>query len=889
MAERDLVVRIIGDEKDLIRALQSSARGTKQFETQMARTSRSIRNVFAAAGIGLGAAGIIRALRSTVGAALSFESSFAGVRKTVNATEPQLQALAQSFRRLALEIPVSVDEINRIGEAAGQLGIQRTGILDFTKTVAALGATTNLASDQAADALARLANITQTPQDQFDNLGSTIADLGNKLAATESEIVDFGLRIAASGKIVGLTVDQTLAIAGAFSSVGVEAEAGGTAVSKVFISLANAVQTGGKQLETFAKTAGVSAAEFQRAFEQDAGGAFVSFVQGLARIDKEGGNVFKTLKSLGLTDARLIRAFLSISQSGDLLNRSLEVGSRAWQQNSALQIEAAKRYETTASKLQIFQNRVNDLQITLGNVLAPALLDIVTPLGEWLEQTKNQERVQRALIDTMKDARAVFDGVRAVVQPLAEATKSLADRMGGLKRAVELLLVAMVASKIVGFGLAITGLGSQALVATGRVNALRFALLRLGAIGVIALGVEIILNADEIDKAVRGPGGLLDKIHAGFLKGGGKLEIPVGINAAQLQRARDELAAVKGEGDLAVKALDKAISRLTQAGRTGATGSREDATRGITKAAVAALAKSHKDLIGETEKAEKVKKKLVAAFEKLMDRLGLDLDKAAAAKDFADDLRVLQAQERAVRAEIQVEGRTVALERRLFEIEQERLRIAEEQAALVKERLRKQREAARVARISSQFKAIGLTAEGEQRVPGVGALRGRLTSLREQLKGTVLDTDKTRSRLAAIAKVLSGEFGKVGKDVRSAILQMFNDIASALERKEGPLTKTRKVNINALLENMGLSEDELRELRSRLSQITSGGGRRGLAPAGATSGTNGRPGRESGGVFVVHTHVHLDGKEIANSTTRHQQRNGRRHAGSRGGTRPGER
>lgn len=824
MPERSLRVTILGDERDLLRAFGRSTRATRTFEAQMTGVSRSLRNVFAAAGVSLGAIGIVRAIQSTVSAAIEFESSFAGVRKTVDATEPQLQALAESFRRLALEIPISVEEINRIGEAAGQLGIQQKGILDFTKTVAALGVTTNLSSEQAADALARLANITQTPQDQFDNLGSTIADLGNKLAATESEIVDFGVRIAAAGKIVGLTVEQTLAIAGAFSSVGVEAEAGGTAVSKVFISLANAVKTGGSDLEDFATTAGVSAAQFRKAFEEDAGGAFVSFVNGLKRIDDEGGNVFKTLKDLGLTDARLIRAFLSISQSGDLLNRSLSVGARAWEENSALQEEAAKRYETTASKLQIFQNRVNDLQITLGNVLAPALLKIVTPLGEWLEQTENQERVQRALTETMRNAGQVLEGVRAVVEPLAEAIKSLADRMGGLDQAVKLLLITMVAAKVVNFGTALTGLGTAAAGTTTKVRLLQGALLRLGAIGVIVISIEFLSNYNEIqaqftdllkkaklisDPPVAGAGRL--KFLQDQLKTVAQL---YGLNSQEVHKLRAEIRALERE--------------LGQGSPTASSLHEERPTPGLRGDTASRTTDAIADAVTPIEAATDAK---------------TEATKKAIEQGKRDNAALIAAEKR-------------------------------EQDALRAQRRR-------AARISSQFEALGLTSTGEQRTPGVGALRSRLTSLRDQLKGTTLDTEKTREQLDRISQVLKGKFGAVGRDVRQAILQMFNDISAAMNQGQGdlqqggPLTKTSGLNTKKILAGIGLSEEEIRELRGRLSGVNTAGFQLSQG-TGASKGGLTRP-RDSGLTIDNYVTVEIDGHKITSTVTKQQQKQRRRN------------
>ena len=293
----------------------------------------------------------------SVKAAVDFESSFAGVRKTVNATEAEFKKLSGSFRNLSKEIPVNVNEINKIGEAAGQLGIQTDNIVQFTKVMADLGVATNLSSEEAATSLARLANITQMPQSEFDKLGSTIVALGNNLATTESEIVEFGLRIAGAGAQVGLTEDQILSIGAALSSVGLRAEAGGTAISKTMISLAAAVENGGKSLEQFAQVAGLSADEFSRLFRDDAAQAINAFITGLGDMERNGKSTLAVLEELGISEQRLRDTLLRASGAGDLLNKSLKIGADAWRENTALTKEAQQRYETTASQLRILWNR----------------------------------------------------------------------------------------------------------------------------------------------------------------------------------------------------------------------------------------------------------------------------------------------------------------------------------------------------------------------------------------------------------------------------------------------------------------------------------------------------------------------------------------------------
>lgn len=302
-----------------------------------------------------------------------FESAFAGVKKTVNATDEELAVLRDDILKMSTEIPQSAAGIASIAEAAGQLGIKTKNIFGFTKTMSALGVATNMTATEAATALARVANITGMSQDKFDRLGSTVVALGNNLATTESEIVDMSLRLAGAGKQVGMTEADILSFAGALSSVGIYAETGGSAFSRLFAEIAVAVDEGKDDLEQFADVAGMSADEFKKAFEQDAAGAIISFVSGLGRINNTGGSAIKTLNEMGIVEIRMRDALLRAAGASDIFEESLKIGNEAWKDNSALTKEAERRYETLESKTQLLKNNVDLLAIAFKDSMDESL------------------------------------------------------------------------------------------------------------------------------------------------------------------------------------------------------------------------------------------------------------------------------------------------------------------------------------------------------------------------------------------------------------------------------------------------------------------------------------------------------------------------------------
>lgn len=363
MPQKDLHHRITGDSRSFESAsgrtrseMSKMEREARRLEAQQRQLHASMEQV--GRGMLIAGAAIAAGLALTVKAAIDWETAWAGVLKTVDGTDAQMAALEEDIRALTAVLPASHEEIAAVASAAGQLGVQRENVTQFTRTMIDMGEATNLAATDAATALARLMNIMQTAPQDVDKLGSAIVDLGNNSATTEAEIVEMGLRIAGAGNTIGLAESDVVAFAAALSSVGIRAQAGGTAISRVFLEIDKSVQAGGASLDTFARTAGMSADQFAQAYERDAAAAIATFITGLGEIQASGGDVNGVLEELGLTEIRVSDALRRLAGSGDLLNQSLDRSSRAWDENTALTEEAERRYETTAARLQIAQNQL---------------------------------------------------------------------------------------------------------------------------------------------------------------------------------------------------------------------------------------------------------------------------------------------------------------------------------------------------------------------------------------------------------------------------------------------------------------------------------------------------------------------------------------------------
>ena len=329
-----------------------------------------------------------------VKAAVDYESAFAGVKKTVDGTPQQFDKLSASIREMAKEMASSAVEIANVAEAAGQLGVPIGAIKDFSKTMINLGVSTNLSSEEAASSIAKIGNIMQVSGKDLGtwsaHFGSAVVDLGNHFATTERDIVEMTNRLAAGGKLAGLTTPDILGLATAMSSVGIEAEAGGTAMTQTLTGIGKAVSGVGKgakeKLEVIAQTAGMTAEQFSTAWKQKPAEALQQFIKGLQRAHDEGKNMDGILDELGMTGIRQGNMLKSLASASDKMGEAVSRSNSAWKENNALTNEASKRYETTESQLKIFKNQITDLAIEFGGPLLKAMNSGLQAAKPWVQK-----------------------------------------------------------------------------------------------------------------------------------------------------------------------------------------------------------------------------------------------------------------------------------------------------------------------------------------------------------------------------------------------------------------------------------------------------------------------------------------------------------------------
>lgn len=304
-----------------------------------------------------------------------FETAFAGIKKTLEVPKGVDEksffgSLEREIINLSKTMPQSAAQLSLIGEMAGQLGVKSKDLVPFITTMAQLGDTTNLSSDQAAVAMAKFTNIIGYPRDEVQKLGDSLVALGNSSATFESDILMMSTDMASAGKNAGLAGQEIFALAATMSSLGENAEAGSTSMSKLLRNLQDTVITGGDGLKNLNKIVGE---DFKKAWETDASGALVKFAQGLEMVREKHKTLTPAMKELGIDNALQIRSVEKLAAGHQLLAKAMATANDEFGQG-ALQEEALKRYATFESQLKMLGNQIADVQIGIGQKLVPQIL-----------------------------------------------------------------------------------------------------------------------------------------------------------------------------------------------------------------------------------------------------------------------------------------------------------------------------------------------------------------------------------------------------------------------------------------------------------------------------------------------------------------------------------
>jgi TP901 family phage tail tape measure protein len=312
--------------------------------------------------------------------ALNYESALTDLAVAAEKPVEEMGALDEQIKLLTERIPKSYVEISTLMATLARAGVAEKDLTKVIEIMAQLEATTDVSAEESAASLIKFMNNTDMTADQMDELASVLFELGRASVATGSEIFGMAENMAATGGLAGFTAKDILALATAFSSMGIDAEAGGTSASKLMKRMQLAAETG-KDVEDYTKVMGISAEQFTAAWSGNPAKTMLNFFESLSRggVDK---SVLANLEEMGLTEIRLSRLIAAAAANPEFFQDMMAVADKAFKDTTGIVNATADVYDTAQSKQDIAMNKIENASADVGENVA----DIVQPIIEKISE-----------------------------------------------------------------------------------------------------------------------------------------------------------------------------------------------------------------------------------------------------------------------------------------------------------------------------------------------------------------------------------------------------------------------------------------------------------------------------------------------------------------------
>jgi TP901 family phage tail tape measure protein len=407
----------------------------KNVEAFAAKTQRAARMAGdiakkVAVGAGIAAAVIAAPLAVAANDAIQFQDRMADVAKTTGLSGSALDKYGGQLLDMSGTTRSSIEDLIKIGEIGGQLGIAQEDLIGFTGAVdkfnVALGSDFAGGVEEAASQIGKIKTLfAQTKElniaDAITKTGSAINELGAVGAATSSNIAEFTLRMGQLPGALKPTITDSLALGTFLEEVGLSAEIGSGGLTRFLL-------VAGSDIGKFAGVMKVSAASAKALLNTNPTEFAKKFA--LSVKDLSATDLAKTLGDLGVGTQESIKVIGALGTGIDRVNQLQEISNKAFSEGTSLLVEFGKKNETVAAKIARGQNNMKAFSIQLGTELLPLISEFLGKVIPLIKGFSDWAKANPQLFKTLIFVGVGLAGLLGLLSVVATAVAGVSAAIG---------------------------------------------------------------------------------------------------------------------------------------------------------------------------------------------------------------------------------------------------------------------------------------------------------------------------------------------------------------------------------------------------------------------------------------------------------------------------
>lgn len=380
--------------------------------------------------------------------AMAYEEVMADIRKVVDFDTPeQFKQMGQDIREMSLALPMAAKDIGAIVAAGGQAGIPKEDLKQFAEDAVKMGIAFDTSAEEAGSTMATWRTALKLTQSEVVGLSDKINLLSNTQNAKAKDISSVVSRIGTLAATSGVSADKLAALSSTIIATGTNTDQAATGIKNFMLTLTSGKAATAKQQKALQQL-GFTSTQIAKGMQKDAEGTIMSVLESL-------GNVSEDRRTAALTvlfGKESVAAISPLLNNMELLKENFKrVGDQSLYAGS-MQKEYESRSNTTANKLQLFNNALTNISLSIGDALLPAfteLLNQMQPLvvsfGHFIQENPELVKMVAMAVAGLIGLRVACAGVNIIVGALSTGITLFNGILKGVTVATRLFTFAQIA------------------------------------------------------------------------------------------------------------------------------------------------------------------------------------------------------------------------------------------------------------------------------------------------------------------------------------------------------------------------------------------------------------------------------------------------------------
>jgi TP901 family phage tail tape measure protein len=356
-----------------------------------------------------------------------FQQGMVDINKVAGGTEVQIKKLGDALREAViteLKGVTTLSQLQAIAQESSKFGIPIQNLDAFSVSIAKMATMWDMSATKSGEVASKVIAEYRLTADQIEKIGSAIDLMGDSLPAAEAQILNFTQKVSGMANNTGQNV-ATIAAIGAeiLSRTALTGQSAGSSYSRIMQEMQG-------DTEKFSDFMKIDVQEWTRLINTQGDVAFQKLLTQLQQVrDTEGpGKMIESLKNLfgeNINVNQLLTAMLGLS--GEVAQQIL-AANEAYKEGSRISENFTKTINTQQASMAQVKAQWNDLKISIGEDIAPAISTLLTNINDFFEEIrKNGEAFHKDFSDnfSLNTARDFWSNVFTDEAKAAELTKQV--------------------------------------------------------------------------------------------------------------------------------------------------------------------------------------------------------------------------------------------------------------------------------------------------------------------------------------------------------------------------------------------------------------------------------------------------------------------------------